>query len=114
MIFTPQDYKHEDRKEMRGGKGVVLYDELIPGAMPANARVFAKLTLNPGASIGKHTHDNETELYTFVSGTGTVMDDDIPIKVKPGFVMVTPNGHAHAVENDGDEDLVFYACIILD
>ncbi|MDR1263571.1 MAG: cupin domain-containing protein [Oscillospiraceae bacterium] len=114
MIFTPLDYRHEDRLEMRGGKGVVLYDELIPGAFPANCRVFAKLTLQPGCSIGKHTHEGETELYTFVSGTGTVMDDDMPIKVKPGYVMSTPSGHAHAVENDGDEDLVFYACIILD
>ncbi|GHU71183.1 oxalate-binding protein [Clostridia bacterium] len=112
MIFTPQDYKRELRHEMRGGKGDVIYDELIPGAIPPNGRVFAKLTLTPGTSIGKHTHEGETELYTFVEGTGVAMDDDIPIKVKPGFVMVTPSGHAHAVENDGDEDLVFYACII--
>jgi mannose-6-phosphate isomerase-like protein (cupin superfamily) len=113
MLFTPKDYRHETRVEMRGGKGNVEYDELIPGAIPKNGRVFAKLTLAPGCSIGKHVHEGETEIYTFVEGTGIAMDDDAPVKVQPGYVMVTPSGHAHAVENDGDADLVFYACIIL-
>ncbi|MDR1570589.1 MAG: cupin domain-containing protein [Oscillospiraceae bacterium] len=111
MVYTQQDIRSESRENMRGGNGKVTLDHLLPES-PANVRLFSRITLAPGCSIGKHTHEGETEIFAFESGTGTVLDDDLPIRVKPGFIMTTTSGHAHAVENDGEDNLVFLAVIV--
>ena len=113
MIYTTQDVRREGRQNMRGGNGVVVLEHLLPDALPANVRLYARITLKPGSSIGKHSHEGETEIFTFLNGAGKVDDDGLPVNVRPGFVMSTGNGRSHSVENTGDEDLVFLACIVL-
>ena len=75
MITRKSERTTETREHMRGGAGAAL---LTPASkqLPANARLFSEIRLAPGASIGYHVHENETEMFLFLEGEGRVMDDD--------------------------------------
>ncbi|MGI6173487.1 MAG: cupin domain-containing protein [Christensenellales bacterium] len=111
MITRKSEQKTELREHMRGGEGVVRLDALA-SSLPPHMRLFSKITLVPGASIGYHVHERETELFYFISGTGRVRDDDASYEVSAGDVLSTGGGHGHAVANTGDKDLVLLAAIV--
>lgn len=113
MITFNKDQVESTRVNMRGGAGDVQLTALV-SELPEKMRLFSQITLKPGCGIGYHTHENETELFYFISGSGRVQDDDQFIDVKAGDAMSTPNGHGHAVENTGDCNLVFVAAIVKD
>ena len=111
MIFTKADQKCETREAMRGGVGAIQLTALC-AELPEHVRLFSKLVVKPGSSIGEHVHENEAELFYFISGSATLLDDGVRTKVQPGDVMLTASGHSHAVINEGDEDVVILACIV--
>ncbi len=113
MFFTPDNYISDIRKSMRGGDGEVIIDHITKDSLPQNSRMLARITLNKGCSIGYHVHENETEVFYFVSGNGTVDDNGTVISVKAGDCVITSNGFGHSVRNDNDEPLVIFATIIL-
>lgn len=115
MIHRAQTNGREVRNQMRGGKGDIVLEPLVcKEALPAKMRLFTKITIAPGCSIGEHVHEGETELFFFQSGKGRVWDDAGWAEVQAGDSMTTGNGHGHAVENTGDEDLVLIAAIVLE
>ena len=67
--------------------------------------------LEPGASIGLHTHDTSSEIVYILSGTGTALLNGAPEHLAPGVCHYCPKGSAHTVLNDGSEDLVFFAVV---
>lgn len=67
--------------------------------------------LEPGASIGIHTHEDSCEIYYYISGSGRCYYDGAWEPVRPGCAHYCPKGHTHGLENNGDEDLVFFAVI---
>ena len=113
MITRKQERQTQRREAMRGGNGAAL---LTPASkeLPANARLFSEIRLAPGASIGYHVHENETELFLFLEGEGRVMDDETEVLVHPGDSMAPFSGHGHSVESVGDTDLVLVAVIVKD
>lgn len=113
MITRREEQVHGVREFMRGGKKQVSIAELS-AQLPAKMRLFSVLTLVPGASIGYHVHENETELFYFIEGYGRVRDDDREYDISEGDSMATFSGHGHAVENTGDTDLVILAAIVRD
>lgn len=113
MITRKDEQTIEIREQMRGGAKQVEIRNLAC-ELPAKARLFGRLRLIPGASIGYHVHEGETELFYFLSGAGRVRDGEQWFDVQPGDVLSTGNGNGHAVENTGDEDLVFIAVIVKD
>jgi len=113
MITRKANQPTDRRENMRGGNGhadLTALSQFIPG----NLRLFSQICLEPGCSIGYHVHENETELFYFVSGCGRVMDDDTAVEISAGDSMATPSGHGHSVENTGSENLVFVAVIVKD
>lgn len=114
MIRKAGDRPVEHREQMRGGKGTVIIEHLERELLPAGGRLFAKLTLAPGCSIGEHTHEGEAEMFYFAHGQGIVTDDGASIPVAAGDTMTTMPGHAHSVENTGDTNLVIIAAIMKD
>lgn len=113
MITRKEEQSHSIREFMRGGKKHVEHTELS-ARLPERVRLFNVLTLIPGASIGYHVHENETELFYFIEGNGRVQDDDSFFDVSAGDSMATFNGHGHSVENTGDNNLVILAAIVKD
>ena len=67
--------------------------------------------LVPGASIGVHTHETNSEIMFFTSGRGHVIYDGEKIAVKAGDVHYCPKGHFHSLVNDSEADLTFSAVV---
>ena len=67
--------------------------------------------LIPGASIGLHTHEENSETIFVTSGKGKVLYDGGVETVSAGQCHYCPMGHEHSLINDSDEDLIFYAVV---
>ena len=113
MLYQKEIHPTERREHMRGGIGTASLTALAP-EIPKNLRLYTMIRLEPGASIGYHVHENETELFHFIAGSGAADDNGAKIAVSAGDTLSTPNGHGHSVENTGTEDLVFLAVIVRD
>lgn len=112
MIVHRNEMSIETKEKMRGGEGTTTFVHFCDPAQMRNARLLAEITLAPGASIGEHEHDAETEYYIILSGTGIVADDGIDKPVSRGDVVITGNGGRHSIRNAGQEPLVFHAAVI--
>ena len=55
--------------------------------------------IEPGASIGEHSHEHDEEIYVILEGTGTMKIDGVEQAVGPGDVCLTRSGHAHDLTN---------------
>ncbi len=113
MIKYKNDMRTEERPNMRGGNGTVkithaLEKEDINGPV----RLCATLTLEPGASIGEHNHENEDEIFYIVSGTAKVTDNGEEKVLYMGDSIITGNGGSHSIENIGIDTLVVFATIV--
>jgi mannose-6-phosphate isomerase-like protein (cupin superfamily) len=112
MIVQRNAMKIEKREKVLGGEGIATYTYFVPRDTEKNARLLAEISLEPGASIGYHQHDNETEYFIFTSGSGLANDNGTERFIKTGDVMITGNGASHSVKNTGSVPLVFTALIV--
>ena len=67
--------------------------------------------LKPGASIGYHKHELNSEVMYIISGKGHVLYDQGEEDVAAGQVTYCPKGHSHSLVNNGDEELVFLGIV---
>lgn len=104
----------ETIENMCGGKGHVVIERLL-GEKELNGKcgLYAKVTIEPGCSLGYHEHHGESETYFILSGKGDYNDNGEVIPVKAGDCTVTGDGCGHGLANTGNEALVFMALIIL-
>lgn len=113
MIVKKETMRSETRTQMRGGNGNILLTHLLEkDAMLGKARLCAKITVEPGCSIGTHPHGPDAEIYILVSGTLSVNDNGKESVLNAGDVMFTGNGESHSVENKGKETAVMYAVVL--
>ena len=114
MKITPDEFVKDVRSNMRDGKGEVVLMHIQKEGLPEKCRLFAKIILEPGCSIGHHVHEKETEYYVITRGEATVNDDGAEVPCTVGDVIVTPDGFGHSIENTGSETMEMIAVIILD
>ena len=108
-----KEYVTEKREHMRDGAGTVTINNWLAAEEKfPNLRLAAKLELPPGASIGEHTHEGESEVFNIVAGSGEYDDNGKKVNVGPGDVMVCYSGDAHSIKNIGDETLIINAVIV--
>ncbi|GHV53676.1 oxalate-binding protein [Deltaproteobacteria bacterium] len=113
MIKRQAELTVVQSKEMRGGKGTVTMEHFMDQAMANGAgRLFAKTTLPPGASIGRHTHEGDSEVYYILEGKGKINDNGVIAELAPGDSAFCPDGSFHEIENTGASDLVFIAIVL--
>ena len=67
--------------------------------------------LEPGASIGLHTHETNREIIYVLEGQGKVLYDGAYETLSAGSCHYCPKGHAHSLINDSTADLVFFAVV---
>ena len=68
--------------------------------------------LEPGASIGMHIHETNSEIIYIVSGSGKVLYDNEEEILLPGMCHYCPKGHRHSLINtSAQETLVFFAVV---
>jgi len=113
MITRKSEQNTEVRTAMRGGDGAVHLTP-VSGELPQKMRLFSRIELPVGASIGYHVHEGETELFYFVSGEAILDDNGVQTRASAGDSMATFSGQGHSVTNAGDVPLVMIAAIVLD
>ncbi|SCK01062.1 Uncharacterized conserved protein%2C contains double-stranded beta-helix domain [uncultured Eubacterium sp.] len=67
--------------------------------------------LEPGASIGLHTHDTSSEIIYILEGRGKALFDGNYEEVEAGLCHYCPKGYEHSLINDSDRDLIFFAVV---
>jgi len=70
-----------------------------------------RAVLEPGSTIGLHTHETSSEIIYILSGKGKVLYDGEYIPLKAGDCHYCPKGHAHSLMNDSGENLEFFAVV---
>ncbi len=112
MVRRQGTYDIEVRESMRGGKGKVRIEHYWKKPdLAARTRLCAKLILEPGSSIGPHSHDQEDEVYIVLRGCGRVTDAGTTVDIGPGDSVLTGKGASHSVESTGTEPLEMIAVI---
>ena len=114
MIRRKEECKVEYREKMRDGEGVAKVTSLIAGPEELNGkgRLFSRIVLEPGCSIGYHVHENDAELFYILAGSGVYSDNGNPVNVQAGDVAICETGHGHSIANTGKETLEFVAVIV--
>jgi quercetin dioxygenase-like cupin family protein len=103
----------EQREKMRGGVGTATVRHFAPNeTLRKGIKLFAEITLLPGASIGGHKHETDIEYITVVSGSGTLKENGKEYPLKAGDSNITGNGSSHEVVNTGARNLVLHALIL--
>ena len=67
--------------------------------------------LEPGASIGLHTHEGNSEIVFILEGKGKMLCDGRYEELSAGSCTYCPEGHEHSLINDSKGDLIFYAVV---
>ena len=112
MVNHRNEMRTEVKEKMRGGEGAAHFYHLVDCEKEKNVRMMAEITLQPGHSIGSHTHDSEAEYYFIHSGSGIVNDNGVDKPIKAGDAIITKDGASHGLRNTGNVPLVFYAVIV--
>ena len=67
--------------------------------------------LEPGSTIGLHTHETSSEIIYILSGEGKVLCDGAYEPLSAGSCHYCPKGHSHSLINDSDALLEFFAVV---
>ena len=113
MIKKSSEMEKDIREQMRGGKGSVEISHIFKqDELNGKCRLFARITLNKGCSIGLHEHNNEEEIFYILKGKALVEDNGLKQELSAGDAVLT-GGASHSIENIGDEPLVIMGVILL-
>lgn len=99
--------------ERYNGKGYIHIEQLTtPQENGEFVKMYARVTIEPHASIGYHQHLDDGEAYYIISGEGLYCEDNETIKVKANDHTFCKPNSSHSIENTSDEPLVLIALII--
>ena len=112
MIKKKEDLRNSSVTGLRGGVGELFQHHILEQKDTAGRTdMFCEFTINPGCTIGLHTHDTNAEVYYVLEGEMVVVQDGEPHTVKAGDVVFTADGHSHSVENRTDKPVKMLAII---
>ncbi len=113
MIKKQDGFNIALNEHMRGGDGTVEVMSLATEEeLNNNARLFGKITLKPGCSIGFHVHENESELFYVLEGEAEYSDNGELRTISEGELTVCPPGEGHSVANKSGKTVTLMALII--
>lgn len=64
-----------------------------------------RLVVPPGASIGRHKHGNNEEMYIILEGSGLMTLNNETFGVHKGDMLLNPSNGEHGMENNSGEDI---------
>ncbi|HRT68769.1 MAG TPA: cupin domain-containing protein [Bacilli bacterium] len=109
MITNFDHNKEQKVLNMRGGEGYVWIEKLEPCL--AHMKMYAKITIPAGSSIGLHVHEADEEVVYVLSGKGEVTMGSTKKLIDEGTVNITKQNESHSIKNIFSEDLVLLAVI---
>ena len=103
-----------EHKNIRDGIGEVEMHKIAESVeeLYGKGRLFNRMVIAPGNSIGEHKHEGDNEIFYFLSGTGEYNDNGTKVQVGPGDTTVCNDGEMHGLVNTGDVPLEFIALIL--
>jgi mannose-6-phosphate isomerase-like protein (cupin superfamily) len=112
MVKRMTEMEKQVREKMRGGTGPVEILHIFrQEELKGKARLFARMVIPPGSSIGYHVHEGEEEIFYILSGAGQVVEQGVSSRVGPGDAVLTGAG-GHSIENQGEAPLELLAAIL--
>ena len=114
MFKSRNDASLEVRSQVRGGIGDANFNHIWKkgSELNSNMRLYAKIVLKPGDSIGYHVHEGEDELYYILSGRAETDDNGVIRELVPGDSTLTRSGEGHSIKALGLENLELLATIV--
>jgi mannose-6-phosphate isomerase-like protein (cupin superfamily) len=113
MIIKANACKTDARTNMKGGDGTVLVTEFVSAAeLNQKGRLFSNIHLDPGASIGYHVHEGESELFYVVRGEAVYNDNGTEYPISASDTAIVTPGNGHCVANRGTEPVDLIALIV--
>ncbi len=107
MIIKLNEIKEVAEEHFWNGEGTIYLRRYVD----EKGNKFLLVRVLPGCSIGEHTHSTNMEACYILSGHAKVLYDGEVFPLAPGDVHYCPQGHAHSVFNDGDEEMTMY-CVV--
>ena len=106
MIIDFNDLPLNVAANLKGGEGEYVSRRFVD----ENNKIMLG-TLEPGSSIGYHSHDTDSEIMYFLEGEATVLTDEGEEKLLPGQAHYCPKGSSHSLMNRGNVTLKFVAIV---
>ena len=106
MILDYSAMETTDMPNFQGGEGT-LHAQMRVDELGK----ILKGVLDPGSSIGYHTHETSSEIIYILSGRGKVKYDGGEEPVSAGVCHYCPKGHSHSLINDSNAPLEFFAVV---
>lgn len=97
-----------------GGNGTVRMEKLLMGQeeMLGKGRAYVRHTLNPGVSIGIHTHEGEMETMVIVKGKALHTINGQEQYLEEGDIIAAQPGDTHGIAQTGEDALVLIAQVL--
>jgi mannose-6-phosphate isomerase-like protein (cupin superfamily) len=113
-MYTLSENLPRREANVQNGKGLTKSIDLATKAqMYDHARLFSHIYLEPGCSIGYHTHSHETEFYYILKGEAVFDDNhEQEVLLHAGDVAATGYGQGHSLENKSQETVELIALIV--
>ncbi|MDD4715828.1 MAG: cupin domain-containing protein [Oscillospiraceae bacterium] len=112
MIIRKEDMNLRVRDNIKGGKGTIEDLKILePEMLSGRCSLCSKFFIDPGDSLGEHTHQKDAELYYVLEGELTVVEDGAAHLLKPGDAAFATGGVSHWVENRSGEQAVMLGII---
>lgn len=112
MIKKVHEIVPEIAEEVRGGNGIVTAHKLLDLFPGSAIKSVGLVRLEPGASVGEHSHQGDEDFYYCIAGNGVVVDNGIEHPFTPGTLQITRDGESQAIKNTGETELVFLGALI--
>jgi len=112
MVINLHEVISESSEGVRGGQGIAHAHKLLDVFPGSALKSVGVVRLEPGASIGKHTHSGDEDFYFCLSGSGVVVDDGHRSAFTPGTLQITRDGETQELINTGKTELVFLGALI--
>ncbi len=109
MILFRSKKESKKVQDCHNGRGILWCTEML-GEYSKKDNGFKFIhdnTLEPGASIGEHQHNDDEELYIILTGHGVMRVDGVPQNVGPGDICLTRIGHSHDLTNSLESPMHF-------
>ena len=115
MVRTKDEIGIREVTGLMGGNGTLGFQDFMKADdAPGHGRVFARVTIPPGCSIGYHKHEGEFETYFILEGEAVVNDNGTEYTLHPGDMEQCVSGNSHSIENRTDKELAIIALIMKD
>jgi|TARA_Y100000385_G_C12720388_1_gene478406 mannose-6-phosphate isomerase-like protein (cupin superfamily) len=112
MIKNLHEVIPEVAEGVRGGQGTVTAHKLLDLFPGSAIKSVGVVRLEPGASVGDHSHQGDEDFYYCLSGTGVVVDNGVEHPFTPGTLQITRSGESQAIRNTGETELVFLGALV--